>query len=322
MAVAMVDIVVPIYNGAMFIKPLIDTLKKQTFKDFKVIFVDDGSTDNSLQVLEEELKNATFENTVVHQENGGLPCARNTGIKNSNSPWITFVDCDDLLDSHYVEYLYKSVADNNTNLGYCGFQPVPYGENEKIKDIGQFDCKVVSAKECMEEYYKNWFGAWCVIINREYLLENDLFFDEECTYCEDIPFITQAIEATENVSKVNNDVYIYLLRQGSLIRNPKIEKYKVGIAGFLRVAKKIESKNSEAAKVFLKVGKVRYMIATLRKGAVQLPLKKFKVLTEFIDKETIKSHAKNLPLKLKISGYIYLVSKTLFYYVIRSLFKD
>ena len=174
----------------------------------------------------------------------------------------------------------------------------------------------------MEEYYKNWFGAWCVIINREYLLENNLFFDEKCTYCEDIPFITEAIEVADRVSKLENDVYIYLLRQGSLIRDPKIEKYKVGIEGFLRMAKKLEQKDSEAAKVFLKVGKVRYMIATLRKGAVQLPLKKFKVLTEFIDNETIKLQAKNLPLKLKISGYVYLTSKTLFYYVIRCLFKD
>ena len=322
MAETMVDIVVPVYNGAMFIKPLIDTFKKQTFKDFKVIFVDDGSTDNSLEILEKETKAAGFESIIVHQENGGLPCARNTGIKNSTSPWITFVDCDDLLDSHYVEYLYKCVADNNTNLGYCGFQPVPFGENEKIKEVNQYSCKVISAKECMEEYYKNWFGAWCVIINREYLLENNLFFDEKCTYCEDIPFITEAIEVADRVSKLENDVYIYLLRQGSLIRDPKIEKYKVGIEGFLRMAKKLEQKDSEAAKVFLKVGKVRYMIATLRKGAVQLPLKKFKVLTEFIDNETIKLQAKNLPLKLKISGYVYLTSKTLFYYVIRSLFKD
>ena len=227
-----------------------------------------------------------------------------------------------MLDSHYVEYLYKSVSENNTSLGYCGFQPVPYGENEKIKEVGNFKCNVISAKECMEEYYKNWFGAWCVIINRDYLLENVLFFDEECTYCEDIPFITQAIEAAENVSKVNNDIYIYLLRQGSLIRDPKIEKYKVGIDGFLRMAEKLEIKDSEAARAFSKVGKVRYMIATLRKGAVQLPLKKFMVLTEFIDKKTIELQAKNLPLKLKVSGYVYLVSKRLFYYIIRSLFKD
>lgn len=322
MAITMVDIVVPVYNGARFIKSLIDTFEKQTFKEFKVIFVDDGSTDNSLEVLEKESKEASFESIIVHQENGGLPCARNTGIRNSTSPWITFVDCDDLLDCHYVEYLYKSVSENNTSLGYCGFQPVPYGENEKIKEAGVFDCKVISAKECMEEYYNTWFCSCCLIMNREFLFENNLFFDDKCTYCEDIPFITEVIEAADKISRISNDLYIYLLRQGSLIRNPKIEKYKVGIDGFLRMAERLEKKDSEAAKVFFSIGKARYMIATLRKGAVQLPLKKFKVLAESIDRETIKLQVKNLPLKLKVSGYIYLVSKTLFYYIIRSLFND
>lgn len=322
MAETMVDIVVPVYNGAMFIKPLIDTFEKQTFKDFKVIFVDDGSTDDSLEILERESKEASFKSIIVHQENGGLPCARNTGIKNSTSPWLTFVDCDDLLDCHYIEYLYKCVVENDTKMGYCGFQSVPYGENEKIKEVNQYSCKVISAKECMEEYYKNWFGAWCLIINREYLFANNLLFDEKCTYCEDIPFITEAIESVDKVSKLENDVYIYLLRQGSLIRNPKIEKYKVGIEGFWRMAEKVEQKDSEAAKAFSNMGKARYIIATVRKSAVQLPIKQFKDLTGCIDSKTLKSQVKNLPLKLKVSGYVYLVSKTLFYYTMRILFKD
>ncbi len=322
MAITKVDVVVPVYNGANFIKPLIDTFEKQTFKDFKVIFVDDGSTDNSLEVLEKEAKGATFESVIVHQENGGLPCARNTGIRNSTSPWITFVDCDDLLDSHYMEYLYKSVEENGTDLGYCGFQPIPFDKREKIQEAGNFECDVISASECMEEYYNTWFCSCCLIMNRNFLLENNLFFDEKCTYCEDIPFITEVIEAVDKVSKVKNDLYIYLLRQGSLIRNPKIEKYKVGIEGFLRMSERLEAKDSKAAKVFSKVGKARYMIATLRKGAVQLPFKKYIFLTDFIDKETIELQVKNLPLKLKVSGYIYLVSKTLFYFVIKSLFKD
>ena len=81
MAITMVDIVVPVYNGARFIKPLVDAFEKQTFKDFKVIFVDDGSTDNSLEVLEKESREANFESVIVHQENAGLPCAETPELK-------------------------------------------------------------------------------------------------------------------------------------------------------------------------------------------------------------------------------------------------
>lgn len=317
-----IDVVVPVYNGERFLPSLIDTFENQIFKDFKVIFVDDGSTDNSYEMLNEELKKVSFDNIIVHQENGGLPCARNTGIKNSTAPWITFVDCDDILDSHFLEYLYRSVTENDTKVGYCGYQLIPYGENEKIKDVNQYDCTVISAKECMVEYYKKWFCSCCMIINRDFLFSNNLFFDEKCTYCEDIPFITEVIEAADKVSKLNNDVYIYLFRQGSLIRNPKIEKYKVGIEGFLRMAEKIEKKDSEAAKAFSSMGKARYMLATVRKSAVQLPLKQFITLTKCVDEKLIKSQIKNLPLRMKISGYMYLTSKTVFHLFMKSLFND
>ncbi|MBQ7288595.1 MAG: glycosyltransferase family 2 protein [Clostridia bacterium] len=317
-----IDVIVPVYNGENFIERLIKTFEEQTFKDFKVIFVDDGSTDNSLNVLHEKLKTVTFENTIVHQENGGLPSARNTGIKNSDSPWITFVDCDDILDCHFLEYLFKSVSENDTVLGYCGYQFVPHNQQNKIAAAGNYDCEVISASDCMKAYYTNWVGACSLIINRKYLFSNDLFFDEKCTYCEDIPFITQVIEATGRVSKVNNNLYIYLLRQGSLIRNPKIEKYKVGLEGFLRMSAILEKKESDAAKVFSNVGKARYIIATLRKGAVQLPFKSFKALTDFIDVKMFRHQIKNLSLQQKIAGYLYTTSKVLFYYSIRLLFKD
>ncbi len=317
-----VDVVVPMYNGERFIPDLISTFENQTFKNFKVIFVDDGSTDNTSQVLHKELGKASFENVVVHQENRGLPGARNAGINHATAPWITFVDCDDLLDVHFLEYLYKSITENDVDWGYCGFQPVEAGRMDKIKKAEEYTCSVVSAKECMQEYYSSWFCSCCMIISREFLCKNGLLFDEKCTYCEDIPFITEVIEAADKIAKIDCDLYIYLLRQGSLIRSPKIEKYKVGLAGFLRMSERLAKKDSQAAKTFSRMGVARYMIATLRKGAVQLPLKQFKELAGHIDEKALKEQIGHLPLLLKISGYIYLISKTVFYLFINILFND
>lgn len=317
-----IDVIVPVYNGENFIKTVIQAFERQTFKDFKVIFVDDGSTDNSFDLLNESLKEVSFSNIVVHQSNKGLPGARNTGIKNADSRWITFVDCDDDLDSHFLEYLYRSVSENNTVLGYCDYQGIPFDHQDMVQPAGEYDCEVISAGECMQSYYTNWVGACCLIIDREWLLSKGLLFDEACTYCEDIPFITQVIEAADKVSRVSNKMYLYLFREGSLIRSPKIEKYKIGIDGFMRMADVLQKKDSEAAKVFQNMGKARYILATVRKGAVQVPLKEFKKLTGFIEQSTLREQVGNLPASQKIAGYLYLISKTLFYYSMRLLFKD
>ena len=317
-----IDIIIPLYNGEDFIDNIIETLNMQTFRDFRAIFVDDGSTDNSFNLLQERLIDAGFENKVVHQENSGPSAARNKGIEVSDSKWMVFVDCDDKLDSHFLEYLYKSVTDNDTTLGYCGFQGVLFDEQEKIKPIDKYECKVISAEQCMENYYVDWISPCCLIIDRDWFISNNLFFYEDCNYCEDIPFITRIIESADRVSKVECDLYLYLKRQGSSMRSPKMEKYVNGINGFLKMANELESKTSEAAAVFRRVGKARYMLATLRKGAVQLPFNGFKALAQAVDLGAFKKQIKNLSTKQRIAGYIYLFSKTLFYYSVRLIFKD
>lgn len=322
MSSSIIDVIIPVFNGERFIDSIFNTLEAQTFEGFRAVFVDDGSIDNSFAYISEKANDCSFETIVIHKENGGLSSARNAGIMASDAKWLTFVDCDDKLDAHFFEYLHRAVTESGTKAGYCGYQGIPYENQEKIKPVGVYNCDVITAEECMKLYYTNWVGAWGFIIDREWLIANDLLFDEKCTYCEDIPFITKLIESTDKISKLNNDLYLYLHRQGSLIRSPKMEKYIIGIDAFLRMAEVIENKNSAAARVFADMGKVRYMLATLRKGAVQLPFKSFIKLTSFIDRKTIKNKIRNLSNSQRIAGYIYLLSKTLFYYCIRLLFKD
>jgi glycosyltransferase involved in cell wall biosynthesis len=80
------------------------------------VFVDDGSKDGTYQTLQEKLKGVNFAYDVIHQENKGLPGARNTGIRNSRSPWVVFIDSDDGLDSHYLEFLHRAVTENNSPI--------------------------------------------------------------------------------------------------------------------------------------------------------------------------------------------------------------
>lgn len=96
------SIIVPIYNGEAYLRECLDSIINQSYRDFELICVDDGSTDTSAQILD-EYKRKDSRIQVIHKENGGLVSARKTGVKAASGEWIGYVDCDDWIDSTMYE---------------------------------------------------------------------------------------------------------------------------------------------------------------------------------------------------------------------------
>lgn len=110
-----ISIIVPIYKVEQYLRKSLDSIKNQTYKDFEVILVDDGSPDNSAAICEEYVsEDSRFR--LVRKENGGLSSARNAGIDNAKGEYITFVDSDDWIDEHYLERLYNLKIENNADI--------------------------------------------------------------------------------------------------------------------------------------------------------------------------------------------------------------
>ncbi|CTC92617.1 glycosyltransferase family 2 protein, partial [Streptococcus pneumoniae] len=102
----LISVVVPVYNVSDYLHFAMDSLIKQTYQNFEVILVNDGSTDNSPQLCEEYAKQ--YENvSVFHKENGGLSDARNFGVSKASSDWIFFLDPDDYLEDYTLELIVK-----------------------------------------------------------------------------------------------------------------------------------------------------------------------------------------------------------------------
>ena len=312
-----IDLIIPMYNSERFIPQLLDSLECQTFKDFTVIFVDDGSTDHTCQILREQLANVPFAYEIIQQENKGLPGARNAGIRAAKSEWIAFMDSDDGLDEHYLEFLIRAVENGPVNIGVCSYQML--GEDEPHRHMTEEDFSVsyIMALELMQRYYKHWFGACALILNREWLKHRNLLFDEECTYLEDIPFITQVIVQSDKIALIDAPVYIYYQRKGSLIHSPKIEKYQIGLDGFDRMTEKISGLDNPAAREFKKMGYARYYLATLHKGATLMPYNQFTELCERVPLKKYSFQFPNLPKKQKYAAKLYVLSKWLFYNAMR-----
>ena len=119
-----VSIIVPVYKVEPYIHRCIDSILAQTFTDFELILVDDGSPDRCGEICDEyAAKDKRI--VVIHQENGGLSAARNAGIDwafaNSDSQWLTFIDSDDWVHPEYLQRLYSAAADNDVLVSISGY---------------------------------------------------------------------------------------------------------------------------------------------------------------------------------------------------------
>ena len=319
---SIVDIIVPIYNRAHCIAGLIDQLKMQSFQDFRVIFVDDGSTDHSYEVLQDFLRDAPFAYCLIQKENGGAASARNAGLRAASARWIAFVDSDDQIKPHYLEYMVRAVTEAGADLGVCHYQTIVEGQHSEVCPEEPFAFQGISPAECMRMYCTNWLGVYCLLISSELVRSKNLYFDENCFYCEDAPYIADVIEASTKVAHVDQQLYLYYTHQGSLSRSPKTSKFISGIESYRRMEKSIAGRSSEAARVFDEMGSVRYYIAVLRKAAVQMAYKDFVELSEVVDFQQYRDKIRNLTLSQRIASLLFCFSKTVFYYSIRMMFRD
>ena len=318
----LIDLIVPVYNRAHCIPALIGELEKQTFRRFRVIFVDDGSQDDSVAVLRRCLETSSFPYEIIQKENGGAASARNAGLRASTAPWIGFVDSDDGLLPQHLEQLYTAATQSDADFAVCGFQLILEGSGRQPQPSGEFTYETLTAAEYMRRYYTNWIGVVCMLINGSFQRSKELFFDENCAYHEDIPFITEVIAAANRVAQVNNALYLYLAHPGSLSRSPRMDKFLSGIQSFEKTADKLAQSPCAAAETFRTMAPARYYIATLRKAAVQMSYPAFAELAKKVDFRRFRSQIPQLSGGAKLASYLLLTSKRCFYYGVRTVFKD
>lgn len=319
---AKVDLIIPIYNSEAYLDALLEALEKQTFREFRVIFVDDGSTDQTYTVLQKRLEQVHFPSLLLQQENQGPSAARNLGIKTATADWIVFTDSDDVMLPEYLEYLYRAVSTECVQMGFCHMRRIPMESKQSLASAGPLELQTMTAAEAMKCHYSDWIAPVCLVLDRAWIREKSLQFDETCHYCEDLMFITECIAAADRVCEIRNVLYQYRTHAGSLLRSMDTQKYANGLESLARMEKRLAGQDSEAISVYRSIGRPRYLLATLRRAALQLPWTVFRDFAKKLGYENYSRQTNMLPGKWKIAGYMCLVSKRLFYICVRMLFSD
>lgn len=254
----MISVVVPIYNGEKFIEKLYMSLSKQTYQDFEMIFVNDGSKDNSLEILN-IFANKDKRVRVVSQPNAGICSARNKGIEYSQGEYLVFLDQDDGFENDLLENYYNSITKNTCDLAVFG-KIHYYIENGKClrKQNRSFDFEVVTEKNKIYEYMfnvdnKNRISTiWNCIYKREIILNNNIKFDtyfkhgdedgmfnfEYLTYCKTIMFSDKSYyhyyirKNQSTITKKNDNLindYLYYIHKTNLLTKNIDDNYINGI---------------------------------------------------------------------------------------------
>lgn len=228
---SLLSIVIPVYNVEKYIQDCVESVLVQTFTDYEVILVDDGSPDNCPTMCDLYAEKHS-QIRVIHQCNGGLSDARNTGIKHASGDYILFLDSDDFLIG--TDALKKIVAP------LCNLQPdlLMYLTTEfdasgsKIlvehKEIDFATDKVYPCEDIFEMIYK-YNGIWVTmaqtkIIRRKYLKDNDLYF-KQGIYHEDDEWITRVLISNPTILFSYEAVYGYRHRDNSIITTTNQEKF-------------------------------------------------------------------------------------------------
>ena len=116
----LISIIVPVYNVEEYLKQCLDSILEQTFSDYEVILVNDGSTDNSGLICQEYAEKDS-RIRYFEKENGGLSDARNYGIEQAQGEYLTFVDSDDFLDKMHLNVLYTALVSNNVDISIVNY---------------------------------------------------------------------------------------------------------------------------------------------------------------------------------------------------------
>lgn len=222
----MISIIVPVYNVVKYVRRCLDSISKQTFKDYECIVIDDGSTDGSGQICD-EFAAADPRFHVIHQSNKGISAARNIGLDNAKGNFIAFVDSDDYLHPKCYEHLYRTAQETKSPITLIKARDVSEDENRVLDDI-MGNPSTYSVKQDQLIYFAfdhkaspNLYAgfAWNKLYQKVFI-GSERFIDPPS---EDLDFNLRFFRTLKQVAVVEAIGYYYRKRRDSIVNRDLIK---------------------------------------------------------------------------------------------------
>ena len=218
------SIIIPVYNVENYIKRCLDSVFNQSFKDYEVIVVNDGTKDNSMKIVNK------YDVKIINQKNNGLSSARNTGVNNAKGDYLLFLDSDDYIEKDLLKEINKSL-DNNPDL--VRFQVRKVSDNNIITEYNENPFNNLNGVDAFKEIVKYHYieNAWCYAIKRDYYKKENFKFKVGLTH-EDFGLTPLIIIKAKTVNSINYIGYNYYVREGSIMNKKDYSWTKKKVSDF------------------------------------------------------------------------------------------
>lgn len=232
----LISIIIPVFNNERYLSKCIDSVIEQTFQNWELIIINDGSTDGSKDIINyySEIDDRIL---AFHFDNRGVSRSRNFGIEKAKGEFITFIDSDDYVKPYYLEKLITSIIYNNSDLSVCDVLEVynDHGRIIKSLDTIKNSVSIVNSQKVLDDllYHKIKNGYCCAKLFRKSLIKS-LF--ESYSYCEDVLFLVNYLADNElTISVIHESLYVYVKNDNSVTMKKNPDK----IIDMLNVSEKI-----------------------------------------------------------------------------------
>lgn len=307
-----VSIIMPCYNAAKLIDETMESLEMQTSKDFELICINDGSSDNTLEKLQEWKNKKLFKMHIINQENGGVSKARNRGIEEARGHYIMFLDSDDIYHPSFVELLLKGM--DNADISYCRL-------SRNLEDVYQCNLdhanfQSQSIKKAMDKllYEMGKYGFYCYVYKKDLIERIGLRFDENTKYGEDREFNWKYICHCRKASWIDLPLYGYRINPLSATQTSASWRKTDLLKAVKRIELYLDNNCCKYSNEFKSYMYARAMWAVAKTFAVSKDTKLFNRLQHEYDvKSCMKVTAKDSNKLVKIASLLYLINPYLYY---------
>ena len=257
------SIVVPCYNVQDNICRTTESILQQTCSDFEIIMVDDGSTDNTSEILEQL---ALQDNRIklIHKSNGGVSSARNIGLSNASGHYVLFLDGDDTIDSELLSGIKRMTTLTDR------FDMLLYGFNYEKKMNKYIQYQPYYTSNYIQEYLLGKLHV-CIssfVVKKDFLMANGISFNEETFYSEDREFIVRCFQQTNDIAIIHKPLFCYRYNGDSAMHTSSYTKKRsTSLDAMKRVYESLQgTKTENSALASLKITIIRHWQLYFKSG--------------------------------------------------------
>ena len=214
------SIIIPVYNVKDYLPECLDSVVQQTFQDYEVLVVDDGSTDGSAKVIDQYAKK--YDRILAfHKKNGGLSDARNYGLKKAKGEYIVFVDSDDFVSKELLFQCDEVIHRENPDILYFDFYEYFHSSHFRVLS----GVKQICATE-KERYMISPPAAWNKVYKKSLFLDHDIWFPKGLWY-EDLATTPRLLVHAQKISYLAEPLYYYRQREGSIMNTVNVKMFQM-----------------------------------------------------------------------------------------------